>query len=313
MHSYHDLSQRSHVWPSQGRQNYLRSLGCWCYLWEVQPHSAWSIESYRVMTALKAGQDTTDKRGLGTSKWVRTCNDLDIPGGGQTCDDREDCRQVWPHYQNCRRDTISVIGRSREELRKVGPKASLPGPKLCSSSCCWDLQEASRGRPSWRAACPWMSPLRPSTPPRWRPCPSSGSETVSPGLVKAWVQAPRNKTVIVSFDYCGPVNTHKMPKGKKVNSENTVEVMKKFLKIFHQKRTVVCARQWVPPWGPMCCPTPPGTWLTCWLHSSSRWPLRFEHTTYDQFLSRSLAMLTTVADFVQKARDQVCGQPVNQC
>ena len=70
-----------------------------------------------------------------------------------------------------------------------------------------------------------------------------------PGPVKAKVHASRTKQMVLAFfDSRGMIYCHTVPRGKTVNGEYIIEVMKRFLKVFKRKRPEIAASPWLFHW-----------------------------------------------------------------
>lgn len=70
-----------------------------------------------------------------------------------------------------------------------------------------------------------------------------------PGPLKAKVQASRDKQMIMAFfDNVGMIYYCVVPKGKTVNGEYVIDVLKRFLKMFRRKRPEMARNKWFLHW-----------------------------------------------------------------
>ena len=70
-----------------------------------------------------------------------------------------------------------------------------------------------------------------------------------PGPIKARVHASRQKQMLLAyFDAKGVIYTDYVPRGKTVNSKYIIESLRRFLKIFKQKRKTTASQEWFLHW-----------------------------------------------------------------
>ena len=70
-----------------------------------------------------------------------------------------------------------------------------------------------------------------------------------PGPIKARVHASRQKQMLLAyFDAKGVIYTDYVPKGKTVNAKYIIESLRRFLKIFKQKRKTTASQEWFLHW-----------------------------------------------------------------
>jgi len=209
---------------------------------------------YRIIKAVKEGENTDDKRPLNAKKTTRT---LDLVAAVAAAV-KEDARLNIAHLAAAHGVSQGTIFNILHEDLGLSKKSARWVPKLLSEE---QKQEHVRTCEEFVAAVrrhsksmldnivtmdetmiSYHTPETKKQSKQWR-------RKGQPGPIKAKVHASRTKQMVMAFfDNKGLIYTHIVPRGSTINANYIVKVLGIFIKTFKKKRPIMAEQEWFFHW-----------------------------------------------------------------
>jgi len=209
---------------------------------------------YEIISKVKAGKNTSDRRHLNSKKTKRTQENIDAVAAAVLEDARVNVRDIVSAL-GLKKTTVHTILRDNLGLVK---KSARWVPKLLSveqkaervRTCTEFIAAVHRRSMAMLDNIVTMDETMVSYhTPETKKQSKQWIKKGQPGPIKAKVHASRTKQMLIAFfDSKGLIYTHIVARGVTINAAYIVEVLGTFLKHFKKKRPVMATQEWFFHW-----------------------------------------------------------------